>query len=457
MHDVRRTGPRITVDHSTGYRPGRSVRPIRPYLGGVFRELRQPRYAGLAAGALILAVGCVGAGTWQIFRYQHTAHANHQLRANAHAAAVPLTTTLVPLTGHGAAPARDAIRFRTVTVTGSYLPVAPQYLRGDSINGVDGYDVIAPLRTDAGVLLVIRGFAAGNSGASPAVAPPPRGTTDLVGRLDGASTAADGAGELAGRQLETINPAEQARRLGTPVYQGVLTLDAGRAGTAGLTALPGPDLSNPAGGAYEAQHLAYVVQWYLFALLALAAPFAFRRHEVREAQRQYLGIDPGAIEIDQPLPAAPDLLRPALTSGAHEDGTVTTALARRSGAELRRYRPVDPDRVRRARRLADRYGRSLGAEFDGPVEAEPAHRRPASAARDDRPLTRTHKPDSTVTVHSSEGDELHGAYNDYLWELALRDGNLPDLTLPDPVDPADDDQSPRPPAIPDGPATIDRD
>src|SRR5262249_5765248 len=43
-------------------------------------------------------------------------------------------------------------------------------------------------------------------------------------------------------------------------------------GTSGLVAIPDPDLSNPAGGAIEPQHLAYVIQWFLFAALALAAP-----------------------------------------------------------------------------------------------------------------------------------------------------------------------------------------
>jgi hypothetical protein len=43
-----------------------------------------------------------------------------------------------------------------------------------------------------------------------------------------------------------------------------------------------PDLSNPAGGALEPQHFAYIVQWYLFAALALAAPFAMARAERRE-------------------------------------------------------------------------------------------------------------------------------------------------------------------------------
>jgi hypothetical protein len=59
-------------------------------------------------------------------------------------------------------------------------------------------------------------------------------------------------------------------------------------------------------------------------------------------------------------------------------------------------------------------------------------------------------------VHRSEGDELHGAYNDYLWELALRDGNLPEISVPadsDAADGADGQPAPRP-QIPDGPTTI---
>ena len=57
--------------------------------------------------------------------------------------------------------------------------------------------------------------------------------------------------------------------------------------------LPGPDLSNPAGGAEEPQHAAYVVQWYLFALLALCAPFVMAAAERRRDQ------------AGQPVPAAP--------------------------------------------------------------------------------------------------------------------------------------------------------
>jgi cytochrome oxidase assembly protein ShyY1 len=63
-----------------------------------------------------------------------------------------------------------------------------------------------------------------------------------------------------------------AARLGTPAYGGFVELVSSEPGDTGLTPLPPPDLGNPAGGALTGQHLAYVVQWFLFAAFALAGP-----------------------------------------------------------------------------------------------------------------------------------------------------------------------------------------
>ena len=57
----------------------------------VLRALREPRYAAFAASMIVLALGCVAAGTWQIFRFEQSVRDNNALTANAHAAAVPLT------------------------------------------------------------------------------------------------------------------------------------------------------------------------------------------------------------------------------------------------------------------------------------------------------------------------------------------------------------------------------
>ena len=54
----------------------------------------------------------------------------------------------------------------------------------------------------------------------------------------------------------------------------------------GLIALPPPDLTNPAGGAYVAQHLAYVVQWFLFSAFALAGPVVLLMLDARARRRE---------------------------------------------------------------------------------------------------------------------------------------------------------------------------
>lgn len=367
-------------------------------VGGVLRAvswtLRQRRYRALAALMLVVALACVGAGTFEITRFVAKVRENRVLTANAHAAPVPLGTALVPLVGHGPAPDKYAIRYRSVTVTGSYVRRV-EFVRNQTLNGVNGFNVLSPLRTHAGVLLVVRGFVAADaSGAVPrTVGAAPQGQVRLTGRLQTAETKPDDAGQLADGQLESVNPAEQAARLGSPVFDAYLGLDPGQPGGAGLSPLAAPDLSNPAGGAYSWQHLAYVIQWYLFALLALAAPFAFSRHEAREAA-QRVGIDP-----DAGLGAAPQ--RPQLSDGSPGDGGL---VVRDAGTLARRT----TTRQAQTARLADRYGLPLAPPPIG--QAETSRQTAADVGESSPSAGRT-------------TDAYHASYNDHLWLLALADGS----------------------------------
>jgi cytochrome oxidase assembly protein ShyY1 len=292
----------------------------------VFRRtlatVRQPRYVALSVTMIVVALGCIAAGTWQIARFEQKVHENDALRANAHAPAAVVDRVL-PLVG-ATAPSADAVRFRAVTATGRFEAAAQRFVRLRSVGGREGFYVLTPLRTSAAVLLVVRGFVAQQSdgGPPPSVAPPPAGAVTVRGRAQaGESGTAEPAGIPAG-QLRTINPADQAGRLGGPVYNGYVTLDAGASGTRGLTAIPAPSLSNPAGGAVEPQHFAYIIQWYLFALLALAAPVVMARAEQREQHQD-----------DQ----------------AHAD--IATDAVPTDHAE-------QTESERRAAKLADRYGRT---------------------------------------------------------------------------------------------------
>jgi cytochrome oxidase assembly protein ShyY1 len=384
--------------------------------------LRQRRYTALAVTMALLGLVCIGAGTFELHRFREKLTGNHQLRANARAAAVPLTTGVVPLTTAGAAPGPLAVRFRPVSVRGTYLPDRQTYLADQSQGGDEGFYVVTPLHTAQGDLLVVRGFVAGASADDrPAhVAAPPTGQVRLSGRLQNAQSGDDKFARIGHDEISTINPAQQARRTGAATYAAYLTLGRGQPGTGGLRALPAINLSNPTGGAGELQLFSYILQWYVFALLAFAAPFLVSRHEVREARREYLGIDESRIQFDAPdeLPGLPAL-------GASPDAGPGAQVAVRGPAGLARYGGITPERRRRAARLADRYGRSLGMDATEPGDIAPRERPARRPAAVPPGLAEPHAPRRSADVPHRAIDDVHGSYNDYLWQLALADGAVP--------------------------------
>jgi cytochrome oxidase assembly protein ShyY1 len=260
----------------------------------VLQTLRQRRYVALSALMLLVAVACIGAGTWQIMREKQKHAANDELRHNAHAPTVAAGAVLPPV-GAAPRPADDAVQYRTVTASGTYDGSHQVLVRQRTVDGDTGYLVLTPLRGAESSLLVVRGFLSGTVSEIVTAPAPPSGRVSIRGRVQPAETRADRADALPAGQVESINPVQQATRLGTPVLDGYLELLDGQPGTAGLTSMPTPDLSNPAGGAVEPQHIAYVIQWYLFAGLAVAAPFVMARAEQRRESR----------EIDDRRPLSP--------------------------------------------------------------------------------------------------------------------------------------------------------
>jgi cytochrome oxidase assembly protein ShyY1 len=384
----------------------------------VFRALawtlRQRRYAALGVAGLVFALICVGLGTFEIHRYHEKVHDNDVLRANAHAPVIPLTPSLVPLTGRRA-PTGNAIQYRHASISGTYLTEHQQYVANQTQGGRQGFYVLTPLRSGGATVLVVRGFIAATSQETrPTTVPaPPPGVVHLIGWLQTAQSSSDQWGRLGHGEVMSINAGEQAGRLGTPVYQASLTLPAHQPGTEGLATVPFPDLGNPSGGAAEWQLLSYVIQWYAFAVLALLMPFLVSRAEVREARRRFLGVDEGARQFDD-VDSPREIAAPT-SSGAE--------LAARGRGELARRADV-AQRVERAARLADRYGRSLGIDPEKALGASQAGEPP----RVGLPVVR----DSSAAVHRSE-DEYHASYNDYLWQLALADGGLPELVTDGPA------------------------
>ncbi|MDT4937390.1 MAG: hypothetical protein QOG80_1061 [Pseudonocardiales bacterium] len=251
---------------------------------------------------VLIAGVCVLLGTWQIARLGQKVTANDDLRRNAHAAAVPVSAVL-PLVGNRKAPKTHAIQFRSVTATGTFDVAHQTLARLRTVNGDTGDYVVTPLRTSGGVLLVARGFVTSTTVTSPPA--PPSGQVTVTARVEPGDTRHDDAGQLPGHQVESINPPEQAARLGTPVYNGYAELLDGQPGVGTMTPIPAPDLSNPAGGAVEPQHVAYIIQWYLFAALALAAPLAMARSETKhrdERDFDEVAAEPAPASTSAPTP-----------------------------------------------------------------------------------------------------------------------------------------------------------
>jgi cytochrome oxidase assembly protein ShyY1 len=249
-------------------------------VGGVLATLRQGRYVALLAVGVLLAVGCTAAGLWQAHRYGEKRQANAELRHNDTATPVPVAGVLA--VGGAVGPEQ---RFRLVTAAGRYDPAGVLLVRRRQVGGRAGFLVLAPLRTDAGPwLLVVRGFvpATGAATQTPAVPDPPAGRVTVTGRVQPSEPGAERAGLPAG-QVDRINVPALEQRLGAPTYGGYVELISSTPADSGLTPVPAPDLSNPAGGAYEGQHLAYVVQWFFFALLALALPVVLAALDQRAA------------------------------------------------------------------------------------------------------------------------------------------------------------------------------
>ena len=245
---------------------------------------------------LVLGGACGAAGVWQWHRFGQKKTADDQLRVAAEQPVAPVDEVLVP----GRA-VDDTIRFRTVTATGQYDAARQLLVRQRQVNGRPGFLVLTPLHTPSGRTLYIdRGFVAATGAATltPNVPDPPTGQVQLTARVLPSEDGSLGTG-LPARQIERIDVPALAAQDGAQAYPAYAELISSTPSQQGLVGLPPPDLTNPAGGAYVAQHLAYVVQWFLFSAFALAGPVVLLMLDARARRRE-----PGSKPEPEPGPKA---------------------------------------------------------------------------------------------------------------------------------------------------------
>ncbi|MFE3326218.1 SURF1 family protein [Streptomyces sp. NPDC059176] len=228
----------------------------------MYRFLLSRQWVILTLVSLALIPVMVELGFWQLHRHQNRVAQNQLISDNLSARPVPVTELTSP--GHSV-PHADF--WRRVTARGTF-DTAHEVVVRRRTNSDDrvGVHVLTPLLLpDGRAVLVNRGWvpSAADQKAFPAVPPAPRGEVTVTGRLMAdETTGASGIKDLKGlppRQVMLISSEQQAKRLGLPVLGGYVqqTAPEPSGGTPELIPDPDHDSIGP--------HMAYAVQWWLFA------------------------------------------------------------------------------------------------------------------------------------------------------------------------------------------------
>lgn len=229
------------------------------------------RPAAIVSHLLVLTVvvTCVALGQWQLDRL-HTVR-EQNARAVDRMAQEPADLAALADPGNTAAVDDAALEFRRVEVTGTFRPDEEVLQRNRQYRNQTGFHVLTPLElTDGGVVLVRRGWVPASLDQPPvAEAAPPAGEVTVVGVLERpVPQPSFGPQDPDQGPLERVFHTDTARldrQVDGALFPMVLRVDA---------ELENPsedELPFPAGPPEldEGSHLSYMVQWHIFAALAL--------------------------------------------------------------------------------------------------------------------------------------------------------------------------------------------
>ncbi len=239
------------------------------------RFLFSRRWALFAVTVVLLAYGSWWLGQWQFHRLHDREATNMQTRVNLRADPVPVEEVLAP-----GRPIADRDEWLRVRASGTYLPDRSVVVRYQTRQGASGVDVVTPLRTGAGPLLLVdRGWlATGNKGADTVDAPaPPSGRVTVVGWVR--SDATGDAATVTNGSARAISSVQIGRTLDQPVYGGFVDAETESPSPATpLVPAELPDLGN-------GPHFFYGLQWWFFGALAVFG-FGYLAYDERRKLRR---------------------------------------------------------------------------------------------------------------------------------------------------------------------------
>ena len=175
----------------------------------------------------------------------------------------------------------DADQWHRVEARGTFDSEHQFVIRYRRNAGAEGYEVVTPLRTSAGVVLVDRGFVKATANQIPRVAPPPpSGEVTVVGHVRRNERGRHAAITPVDGQMRLINSDAIAPVLGSPLLNGYIgALDVTPPQSAEFTPVELPEIS-------EGPHFWYAMQWFGFAALAAAGIVVFIRGDLRARREE---------------------------------------------------------------------------------------------------------------------------------------------------------------------------
>ena len=244
------------------------------------------RWTLLVLFVAVLGTVFVNLGEWQLHRLAARQQRNTDTVANERN----------PVVGYEQVfdhPIVERDQWQRVEARGVFDAEHQFVLRYRSNGDAGGYEVVSPLRTTSGTVLVDRGFVSLDRGAPiPAAADapaPPAGAVTVVGHVRRDETGRSSAMTPVNGQMRLLNSGSVAATLPYPVvngYIGLLTVDPPQTGDFQSVQLP--EIS-------DGPHFWYAVQWFMFTALALAGVFVFIRGDLRARRQEREG---------EPKPAA---------------------------------------------------------------------------------------------------------------------------------------------------------